>query len=327
MKVQKNVNELVFHVKLGKITAKEALDIIVSDMQENPVLYGLHQFDEEFRSDLILKILQKGAKIFDLYNPNNGQFKTYLSSLIKYQAKDLLREKYKKEINEKHLSAMSILNYEAETEKYAFCESGLSLSDFKPFIPSSKEKIPYRDTYTLQSYIQQKEQDEFNCIKIMGKYGKKNQIKKTALVLALKSCSYMTDDYIDSLSNFCGIPKETIERLIDEVKDSLEEKNKKITRLKNSRDKEFLLKRNLEEKINSLNGKDGANQLERFYDLHKKHWEIRNNELHNKKYLPAPTNKKVAEVLGICERQVGNYLQHADEVIEEFLETQKEENL
>ena len=327
MKVQKNVNELVFHVKLGKITAKEALDIIVSDMQENPVLYGLHQFDEEFRSDLILKILQKGAKIFDLYNPNNGQFKTYLSSLIKYQAKDLLREKYKKEINEKHLSSMSILNYEAETEKYALCESGLSLSDFKPFIPSSKEKIPYRDTYTLQSYIRQKEQDEFNCIKIMGKYGKKNQIKKTALVLALKSCSYITDDYIDSLSSFCGIPKETIERLIDEVKDSLEEKNKKITRIKNSRDREFLLKRNLEEKINSMNGKDGVNQLERFYDLHKKHWEIRNNELHNKKYLPSPTNKKVAEVLGICERQVGNYLQHADEVIEEFLETQKEEKL
>lgn len=327
MKVQKNFNELVFHVKLGKITAKEALDIIVSDMQENPFLYGLHQFDEEFRSDIILKILQKGTKIFDLYNPKNGQFKTYLCSLIKYQAKDILREKYKKELNEKHLSAMSILNYEADTEKYASCERELSLSDFKPFTPSEKEKVPYKDTHTLQSYIMQKKQNELSCIKMMGKYGKKNQIKKTALVLALKSCSYITDEYIDSLSSFCGIPKETVIRLIEEVKDTLEEKNRKISRIQKSRDREFLLKRHIEEELNSNNRNDRTIELERFYDLHKKHWEIRNNELQNRKYLPSPTNKKVAEVLGICERQVGNYLQHADEVIEEFLEKQKDSDL
>ena len=145
--------------------------------------------------------------------------------------------------------------------------------------------------------------------------------------MALKSCSYITDEYIDSLSSFCGIPKETVIRLIEEVKDTLEEKNRKISRIQKSRDREFLLKRHIEEELNSNNRNDRTIELERFYDLHKKHWEIRNNELQNRKYLPSPTNKKVAEVLGICERQVGNYLQHADEVIEEFLEKQKDSDL
>ncbi|MBQ5999716.1 MAG: hypothetical protein IJL70_09660 [Treponema sp.] len=322
MKVPENLNTLAILVKLGKITQKDGLNRIAADILEHPFNYGLHQFDEEFQSEVILSLLQKGPDLFNRYNPTQGQFKTYLCSLIRYQIKEILRANHKKEINEKHIAIMSMLDYENSVAKYNAEEPVFALSDFKPHATKHSEQVPFRDNHTLQSYINKKNNEELDCIKLMGKYKKKNQIKKTALILALKSCCYITDSHIENLSEFCGIPKEKLISLVEELKDSLEDRRMKLSKIQNSRDREFLLKRNLEEEINNSYESKNEERLVKFYDLHKKHWTMRNSELQNKNCYPSPTNKKVAEVLGICERQVGNYLQHADEVIENFLKNE-----
>ncbi|MBQ1629123.1 MAG: hypothetical protein II098_08200 [Treponema sp.] len=319
MKVPENLNTLAILVNLGKITPKEGLNRIAADVLEHPFNYGLHQFDEEFQSEVILGLLQKGQNLFKRYDPAQGQFKTYLCTLIRYQIKEVLRTNHKKELNEKHIAIMSMLDYENSMAKYNAEEPVFALSDFKPHPLNPTEKVPFRDNHTLQSYITKKNNEELDCIKLMGKYRKKNQIKKTALILALKSCCYITDSHIDNLSEFCGIPKEKIISLVEELKDSLEMRRMKLKKIQNSRDRAFLLKRNLEEEINNASDSKKEDRLVKFYDLHKKHWTMRNSQLQNKNCYPSPTNKKIAEVLGICERQVGNYLQNADEVIEEFL--------
>ena len=64
----KDINELYSLVSAGSLSEKEALDILVVYISKNPILFGLVGYDEDFRSELILLILEKGEVLFKNYN-------------------------------------------------------------------------------------------------------------------------------------------------------------------------------------------------------------------------------------------------------------------
>ena len=55
----KDINELYSLVSNGRLSEKEALNVLVVFISQNPVLFGLFGYDEDFRSELFLQILEK----------------------------------------------------------------------------------------------------------------------------------------------------------------------------------------------------------------------------------------------------------------------------
>lgn len=324
MKVPQNLNNLIIQVKLGKLTPQEGLNLIAEDIQEFPFLYGLHVYDEEFRSDLILKLLQNGPGFFYRYKAENGVFKTYLNSLIRFQIQDLLRAQKKIKFKEKNIETMSILEYENDQDKYNDDEFSNSFVSFSPYTSKNTDFPPYSKKFSDKIRTQTADND-INVKKQFGKQRKSTKLKKTALVLALKSCYYMTDEHYKSLSQLCGIPYESIEKLVEEVKESTSMRQNKISKIQTARDKAFQLKCMINERLQNEENENAKEFLQRTYEYHTKHWNNTNSLLKEKAFFPSPTNKKVAEVLGLCERQVGYYLQNADKIVTEYINNSSNE--
>ena len=84
------------YINDGTLTFKEAVNNICSFVVNNYPLFGLHKFDEDFRSEIFLCLLERGEQIIQNYNSNICCFRKYLyfsiQSLIrtkqKYHAKD-----------------------------------------------------------------------------------------------------------------------------------------------------------------------------------------------------------------------------------------------
>ena len=81
-----NLNLLPEQLQNGSITRKEAVNQICSFISKNYPVFGLQKYDEDFRSDLILKVIERGDHLLDLYMPEHGNFfcflHTYVTSLI-----------------------------------------------------------------------------------------------------------------------------------------------------------------------------------------------------------------------------------------------------
>lgn len=314
MKVPQNLNNLILQVKLGKITPQQGLNLLVEDIQTFPFLYGLQQYDEEFKSEFILKLLQAGPGFFERYREENGQFKTYIYSLIKYQIQDLLRSMKKDMIREKNVEKMSVMDYEESIDKYSKDEYNLSFVNFKPYKPVKTELPPYLRNNPLLC-----DQNYKKLFSEKGKERKINKLKKTALVLALKSCYYLTDENCREISKLCNISYESLDTVVQELKDSTNRKEAKFRQIQESRDKSFQLKCMFNEKLNEETNENVKEKLKKNYEYHTKHWISKNEILKQGSVLPSPTNKKLAETLGICERQVGYYLQNAEKIVNAYV--------
>ena len=98
---QTNLNQLPELLYSGKMTEKQVINEICSFVAQNYPIYGLHKYDEDFRQDIIVRLLEKGPHILHLFNPRFGDFFTflycYVSTLINTRLKTLgmcsLREK------------------------------------------------------------------------------------------------------------------------------------------------------------------------------------------------------------------------------------------
>ena len=292
MKVPQNLNNLILQVKLGKITPQQGLNLLVEDIQTFPFLYGLQQYDEEFKSEFILKLLQAGPGFFERYREENGQFKTYIYSLIKYQIQDLLRSMKKDTIREKNVEKMSVMDYEESIDKYSKDEYNLSFVNFKPYKPVKTELPPYLRNNPLLC-----DQNYKKLFSEKGKERKINKLKKTALVLALKSCYYLTDENCREISKLCNISYESLDTVVQELKDSTNRKEAKFKQLQESRDKSFQLKCMFNEKLNEETNENVKEKLKKNYEYHTKHWISKNEILKQGSVLPSPTNKKLAETL------------------------------
>lgn len=343
MKVHENLNILEEEVSQGKLSPREGFERILSDMMEFPQNYGIQNYDEELRSDLILRLLQRGPDFFKRYNKSFGQFSTYFSSLVKYQMKGILHQHQINQITEKNISEISKIEYENSQLKYNNQEFSYRLTNFKPYFPVKTDKPPYRAKNTLavnrhnaQNHkVAEKEtfygkEEEFKCstqskklIPAETKYSKNSRFERTALVLALKSCYYLTDDHIDGISTLCKIPKEKLIEIVEELKESTEKRQDKIQKVQKARDRSFQLRRKIEEELANFPAEDKKQELLKNYRLHTRNWNVKNNTLKDSAYLPSPTNKKIGEVLGLCERQVGYYLQKASETVENYNKTGK----
>lgn len=288
-----NLNLLPELVASGKITRDEGIKLLASFVCNNYPIFGLHKYDEDFRSEIFLKVLEKGSKVIDTFNPANGEFFTFtycfVRSLIqentKRQAKNIIKEK---------------ISFEQSVESYVNTNPEITEASFSIL---HNGKIPY--SYKKVS------------LEALQKGIKDNKLEKydrSILVLALKASFYLNDSQIIKLSRIYEIDLDLLYDLIQFFRDEVFQKYNTKQKLVERRNSAYFLHKKYITQLSILDSKEHEPHNFEREDIEKRNaYQVHNLNALNKKFDEGylylrPQTKMVAEVLGICERQVNYYL-------------------
>ena len=303
MKLQQLEN-LPEDLKSGLITEKEAIDKICCYVAENYPIYGLHKYDEDFRQDIILNLLERASHILHLFNPKFGDFFTflycYVSSLINTKVKKMLTDSMKERLNIQE----SIDSFEEKTSSY-------HRIDFTNF---DLPKAPY----AAKSISSEELQQAFKSLS-------SKQKDKKIIVLALKSSFYITDEQIERICKIYDLKPDYFYSMIEKCKETLYSKNDKRKLYIERRNFAYYHHRRYCRILYNLEDNDDPEEQdylrERYLSREKKHqhnWARLNNSFQKGRLYLRPTNKTVANLLGICERQVNYYINCAKRDLEKM---------
>lgn len=296
-----NLNDLPQLVKNHKYTAEEASKIIATDVLLRPQNYKVPVTNEEIRSELSVKLIQNADYIFTHFKPSLCTFRTYLCSFVHFQVMNIVRDFYHSQKIENHVTEQSIINYEEEEDKYYEDEAAFKIGHKKNF-PKQSNQNDLAETFQdgdITSFFETKPS---------------KQIRST-LVLALKSCYYLTPEHISRISKYCGINRKELETLVNDLKDSLHIKHEKLEKIKKHRDKSFELHMKFQKLIDKATNETDKQEYLKRYTKHTQNWHKKNILLQQQSYKVCPTNKRLAQILGVCERQIGYYLQNAADLL------------
>ena len=303
------INLIPEKIKKGLITKKEAVNIICSFVSQNYRIYGLQKYDEDFRSEVIIKLLERGQYILDFYNPEAGCFMKYLyyyiCTLIHSKMKIVARNAVQERMN---IEYSIELNEEKEVQYNKLFYSPIN----EPSVPYAR-KVSNEDIITTLRNISKKPSD------------------KKILVLAMKSSFYITDKEIEKICIMYSIRQEDFYEIIQLCKSSVlsraERKNRALERRNYaySQHKRFSsLVKKLSEDL-SMQNSEAIITYRKKAKRYKQRW-LELNKILGEGYLYLrPSNKFIADILGICERQVTYYIQCARKELEEMEQKEAED--
>ena len=292
-----NLNLIPDMLQKNEVTRKEALNLLCEFILSDRPVFGLIKFDEDFVSELILRILERGTVIFDSFNPESGSFYTYFFKYVQSVKFHLLKELSINELKYKHVVELS-------KEDLYISDTNCTYYPSKSLIKNEEKNI---DEILNKSDIYPKD-----FLKLIKKHPR--GYEKLLLVLALKSSYNITERNINMISSCCNIDKEKLQEIVDYLNDKLECKLTRKRKLEEKRNSVYFYKKKYEHQIKKLNeevkedNKYISESLTEKYNRKYEKWGNLNKKLNNSSHFLKPTNKEIANVLGLCERQVNYYI-------------------
>lgn len=288
------VNKIPCLIKNGQISKKEAVNRLAEFVYKNYPLFGLHKLSEDFREDIILDFLEKGKVVLDLYDEKVGSFFPYFFSQIKSLMNKHIKTNAKKITVEYTVSKEVRCNAAEDTQKYA---------PIKP-ICCAERRIPYAANKITP-------QELFDALK--SKRTAKTKKERLIVIIILKYALFIDERTLLSVSKALNLNFETILKGTELCKKSLSKKIEKSERLRESRNKSYFYHNKYQSQIAMAEQKTSTDKREldelkyRYY-RHTKIWTAKNLIIQNHVSHMLTSNKTIAGILGICERQVRYYV-------------------
>ena len=309
----------------GEITKEKAVEVVLKFIQDYPQLFGLHKFDEDFRSEVMLSLISKKDRLVPIYKENGeyikkssflggGDFFYHVYWLVNSIMNTKKRNFAKSQRKETVLYIESRIHSREDEREDG--REGISSTEevYKEKSPTLK-KITTEKTECSKTAVNYKLMKNEDFKKIFEPVIKSRRDKKF-LVLAIKSSFYLTDDIISRLSKYYQIKKEDLYDAVQYIKNSLQEKFEKRNYAAQRRNRAYYYKLNYESQLENLDSNDFEEKIKRNtliskYEIHNLQWQKLNTKLQSGGPYVRPSNKEIASFLGICERQVSYYVASA----------------
>lgn len=295
-----DLNKVPQKLKQNEITLKEAINTISSFVCQNYPVFGLHHYDEDFREEVLLSILEKGSVIFEKYDPTQGNFFNYFYCYITSIVRTKIRTLAKKNIAE----SVAIAEHSKNLEEKEYNYNNINYNYFNcPKVKYSKDEIKLEEIQKGYEHISK---------------------DKEMLIIALKSSFYITDIQYNFIINHYKIKRDIFYKSIEYCRSTLVKKSEKKLMFQERRNHAYYNHKKFQHQINKISNsekKDNIvvkNMLLKKDQKYLKNWRALNKKLQDGLMILRPTNKTIADILGICERQVVYYLQCARKKTEEM---------
>lgn len=323
-----DINAIPEEINTGKKTQKEAVNQLAVFIVQHPSIFGLNNEEEDLLGDVLIRFLEKGDNIFNNFNPNYGTFFTYFFCYVKSMILNEIRLRTTRYIEDNHSISESILNYESHSSAY----------DNINYAELAQPKIPYKaNTVSVDDFKIACKSDYYKITPIQNHREKTNaeiakefiekasNMERIIIILALKSSYYITDTQIMKISRLCKIDEDFLRNAIHLLNQSLITKATRHEKIVNRRNRAYYLRKKYQQQIFNTQLPESESseylklQLNKQYKNQSNHWQMFNELLENGIVNVRPTNKAIAEIMGLCERQISYYLRKAKslQIIEE----------
>ncbi len=261
------VNDVYQELSKGCICVSDASKKIIECIFRAPHKFGLSHMEEDEKSEFLLFIFTHLEKIIDNYTETLSSFSTYLTNVIVNLRKSWYREYYHS------IARHKTVKYFLEKEKSYFA------SDIEEKYELEREYNNDREAYTSVEVY-------------------------SLLVLALKSCYYLTPSHISILSKKTGFSEETLYALKEELDSKLTKKIEKHSLESEKINGMYIKKNSCQLELMCIDQNSTiAKRLEQKQMFYTKTWKNHISKLRN--FSPVkPSNKQIGEVLHIQEHLV-----------------------
>lgn len=285
------LNSIPDQINQGIITKEQAIKEVAAFICKNYKVFELQKYDDDFRSEIIVSFLEHGESFLNLFNPEIGDFFTFLYCYINSMISSKIRSCINKTTKEKVTIEESINSYQEKIENYTY--TFYQLKD----VP----KVPY-------TYNQPSKEELIEFFKDLSS----EQIDKEILVLAMKSSFYLSDNQIKKVCKIYNLDEQKFYDVIIYLKNTIQKKTERRTKAEERRNYSYYhhlrCSKTLENIDNNFDEYHKREIIEYKKNIHYKNWKNLNNKFEDGYLFLRPTNKTIAELLGICERQVSYYI-------------------
>lgn len=295
------IDEIPEKIQKGIYSYEKATWLLLTELYTNARKFLGVTPDDDEKSEFIIFLQPKIKPLIDRYKPDSSPFSaffyTYVSNTFISWKRRKLRENYNFSVvlaNQEEFYAEQVDAYEkSESEKI------FEVSDSAGAENSINQKY-------AQEFLAKKP-EEHTCINRLWP-GKTSKQKKLT-VLALKNCFYIRDQQVAGISRFCGYPEEILHQKIDELCKKLEKKVAKRKAFIKKRDSSYFFHKKYAMILANMSSSAAFYQkILKKYNFHTAAWQNKRKALENNRLRICPTNKAIAEIVGMSERQVCNYV-------------------
>lgn len=289
-------NELPEKLAAGMLSQSQAIEEICKFVMQNAPLFGLQKYDDDSRQEILLGIIEKGLHIIKAYNPQIGDFFTFfychVCSLINTQLKK------------------NSCNYLQDRLNYVESINAISDKEAKYHKIECQNFTIAKAPFTRRQLSPAQLQEALRELNLDAK-------EKKVIILALKSSYYLTDEQIDKLCRLYKIKAEYFYSMIEYCKDSIQKKTEKRKKTQERRNFAYYHHRRYKTLLEDLLKENDENsdllssKFDRLEKKHARNWLSLNKAFEEGHLYLRPTNKTIANLLGICERQVAYYIKCA----------------
>lgn len=285
------LNSIPDQINQGIITKEQAIKEVAAFICKNYRVFELQKYDDDFRSEIIVSFLEHGESFLNLFNPKIGDFFTFLYCYINSMISSKIRSCINKSTKEKVTIEESINSYQEKIENYTYTFYQLK----------EVPKVPY-------TYKQPVKEELINFFKDLSS----EQIDKEILVLAMKSSFYISDSQIKKVCKIYHLDEQKFYDVIIYLKSTIQSKKERREKAEERRNYSYYhqlrCSQTLENIDNNFDEYHKKEMIEYKKSIHYKNWKKLNNKFEDGYLFLRPTNKTIAELLGICERQVSYYI-------------------
>lgn len=216
-------------IRSGELSCKQAVEEVILFIARNKPMYGIQMYDEDFISDFFIYFLERAEKIFLSYDPQQGNFFSYIFCFVKNCCKAVKKQRTSKQVIEHFTKDQSISGYEEKQTAY----TQINYDDFdKPKVPYNFTPIKPKyfqlacksDKYLLKPIRPKTEAPLPPEIKEKLKDYSPHLVQNIIMVLALKSAYYITEEQITNIAQWFNIDKRILELNIQEIKSEMQER-------------------------------------------------------------------------------------------------------
>ncbi len=306
-----NLESIPELVRAGAISKQQGMNLLVEEIQKNSFKYKILNNDEDLISELVLHFLQNEKNFFENFIKQKLPFEAYFHSVVKFRSMSIKRTLYKDSLRKHSTEVLNELSYEEVSEKYDKNEFVNKIVTFSPVCPVKLKRVPYKTKRYENSAEVQYLLNKRSTLASFFR-DKRSYEQKVVLICALKSCYYLTEEILRSVSVFCMIDYNDLQSKVLALKDELEVKRERFSKMEERRDRAYHLHRYFQKRLELFNSEKKSEYeyqaiLKKFIS-HTKSWEKHNSSLHLEKKKICPTNKRISQLVGLCERQVGYYI-------------------
>jgi len=281
------LNELYSRYTTGLLTRESFETAIFRKIKKNMHQLGLTGWNREERDDFISSLYPRLSRAIDKYQETGSTFEIYINTLVRLTAKEYCMN--------------AARDYVKETAAW---------------ITQIPDMYVYENETEYDDYAGAETEDSEKPVKLKN--------PRQLLILILKCCNYVTDDFLEKVSPRLGIKPETLNAMIDRLKKQREERVMEVSlmreRVGNQLYRVIFYQKELEALTeNSVIAQRMKKRLE--------HGRIRLRRMRRRlaRVRLDPTNLQIAKLLGLSKSTVDSVLYTLRERAKEPAEALKDE--